>query len=408
MYAIRLELGRELEDLLFQKMQAKRDEEERAELKYRAKRDWYIKRIGTIVLHAGFLIGILIFVFMDISKFNELRDIEEEYERRPKFYAAHPMIDITQIEEIRNRIRMEEELKNTSYYAETTDLTEGLPQSVASQYGIVIDINNSTILAAREGKTRINPASMTKIMTVLVAAENIAEDALEDEFTVTPEINYYSYSHGCSAVGFSDNETVKVRDLFYGTILPSGGDAAVSLATYVAGSHEAFVELMNKKLETLGLSDTAHFTNCVGLFDNDHYCTCYDMAMILRAAIANPLCREVLSARTYTTTPTDIHPNGIEISNWFLRRSEDKPIGGQITCAKTGYVKESGNCAASYATDNNGTDIIVVTGMSTSSWRCIYDHVDIYRQYMPGYDSSGVDKAKEAEEAGDTAENGDN
>lgn len=399
MYAIRLELGRELEDLLFRKMQAKLDEEERAAERYRAKRAWYIKKASKILLHTGFLLGILIFVFTDISKYNELRDIEEEYERRPKFYAAHPLIDVTEIEEMRNRIRLQEELKNTSYFAEATDATEGLPQSVVSSYGIVIDINDSKILASREGKTRISPASMTKIMTVLVAAENIAEDALEDEFTVTPEINYYSYSHGCSAVGFADNETVKVRDLFYGTILPSGGDAAVSLATYVAGSHEAFVELMNKKLETLGLSETAHFTNCVGLFDNDHYCTCYDMAMILRAAIANPLCKEVLSARTYTTTPTDLHPNGIEISNWFLRRSEDKPVGGTILCAKTGYVKESGNCAASYGTDNNGTDIIVVTGMSTSSWRCIYDHVDLYRKYMPSYDPSGTDTVKEAEEA---------
>ena len=82
-----------------------------------------------------------------------------------------------------------------------------------------------------------------------------------------------------------------------------------------------------------------------------------------------------------------------------MRRSEDKPVGGTILCAKTGYVKQSGNCAASYGTDNNGTDIIVVTGMSTSSWRCIYDHVDIYRQYMPGYDPSRVDTAKEAAEA---------
>ena len=121
--------------------------------------------------------------------------------------------------------------------------------------------------------------------------------------------------------------------------------------------------------------------------------------MILRAAIANPLCREVLSARTYTTSPTEQHPNGIEISNWFLRRAEDKPIGGTITCAKTGYVKESGNCAASYASDGNGCDLIVVTGMSTGSWRCIYDHVGLYRKYMPGYDPSGVDTAKESEEA---------
>jgi len=399
MYAIRLELGRELEDLLFRKMQAKRDEEELAAAKYRAKRAWYIRKISKLSLHVGFFIGILIFVFTDISKFNELRELEEELAKRPFVYVANPILDVSEVEEKRLKEQEAEILKNTQYFAEETSETEGMSDAVISKYGIVIDINNNKILAARDGKTRISPASMTKIMTVLVAAENIAEDSLEDEFTITPEINYYASSHGASRVGFNDNETVKVKDLFYGTILPSGADAAVGLATYVAGSHEAFVELMNKRLEALGLSDTAHFTNCVGLYDENHYCTCYDMAMILRAAVANPLCREIMSTRTYTTSPTDIHPNGIEISNWFLRRAEDKPIGAEITCAKTGFVKQSGNCAASYATDNNGTDIIVVTGMSTSSWRCIYDHIELYRRYMPGYDPSSADTEKEAAES---------
>ncbi len=403
MYAIRLELGRELEDLLFRKMQAKRDEEEIAEAKQRAKRSWYIRKISKLSLHLGFFVGILIFVFADISEYRQLQELEEELARRPFVYAANPVIDITEVEEIRQKAEEAERLKNTQYHAEETAETEGMGEEVISKYGIVIDMNNDTILASRDGKTRISPASMTKIMTVLVAAENIAEDALEDEFTITPEINYYSSSHGASRVGFNDNETVKVKDLFYGTILPSGADAAVGLATYVAGSHEAFVDMMNQRLETMGLSDTAHFTNCVGLYDDDHYCTCYDMAMILRAAVANPLCREVMSTRIYTTSPTDQHPNGIEISNWFLRRAEDKPIGATITCAKTGFVKESGNCAASFATDNNGTDLIVVTGMSTSSWRCIYDHIELYRKYMPGYDPSSADSEKEAKEAGGEA-----
>lgn len=399
MYTIRLELGRELEDLLFCRMQAKRDAEERAYEKYRAKRAWYLRRFGQLSLHLGFLVGILIFVFADISKVNELKEIREELDRRPFVYEAHPMIDKTVVEEAQKKAEEIEKLKSTQYFAEETAATSGMSDAVISKYGIVIDMNNNTILASRDGKTKIYPASMTKIMTVLVAAENIAEDALEDEFTITPEINYYAGSHGASRVGFNDNETVKVKDLFYGTILPSGADAAVGLATYVAGSHEDFVELMNKKLETLGLSDTAHFTNCVGLYDDEHYCTCYDMAMIMRAAVANPLCKEVLSTRTYTTSPTDQHPNGIEISNWFLRRAEDKPIGATITCAKTGYVKESGNCAASYASDGSGTDIIVVTGMSTSSWRCIYDHIELYRKYMPNYDPSSSDAAAEAAEA---------
>ncbi len=367
MYAIRLELGRELEDLLFQKMQAKRDAEELDAAKYRAKRAWYIRKLGTHSLHIVILVAILRFTVADISKYHQLREIEEEIARRPFVYAAHPIIDLTVVEEARQKAEEFERLKNTQYFAESNTATEGMGDDVISQYGIVVDINNNTILASREGKTMMYPASMTKIMTVLVAAENIAEDALEDTFTITPEINYYASSHGASRVGFNDNETVKVKDLFYGTILPSGADAAVGLATYVAGSHEAFVDLMNKKLETLGLSDSAHFTNCVGLYDNDHYCTVYDMAMILRAAVANPLCKEVLSTRVYSTSPTEQHPDGIEISNWFLRRAEDKPIGATITCAKTGYVKQSGNCAASYASDGNGTDLIVVTRNSAGS-----------------------------------------
>lgn len=405
MYAIRLELGRELEDLLFMKMQAKRDEEELAAARYRARRARYIRKIGKMSLHLGFLIGILIFVLADIFKYAEYRELQEKLAKRPVFFPAHPIMDLTVIEEERQRIEEIERLKMTQYFAEETDKTEGMGDDVISQYGIVIDMNNDTILASRNGKTKMYPASMTKIMTVLVAAENIAEDGLEDTFTITPEINYYASSHGASRVGFNDGETVPVKDLFYGTILPSGADAAVGLATYVAGSHEAFVDLMNKKLETLGLSDTAHFTNCVGLYDDDHYCTCYDMAMILRAAVANPLCREILSTRTYTTSSTTQHPNGIEISNWFLRRAEDKPIGATITCAKTGYVKQSGNCAASYATDDKGQDIIVVTGNSAGSWRCIYDHIALYRKYFKDYDPSTADTAREEAEKDGQAEN---
>ncbi len=399
MYAIRIELGRELEDYLFMQMQAKRDEEERAAERLRAKRAWYIKRIGRLSIHLGFLVGILIFVIADIIKYGEWNEWEEKLSKRPNFVASTPMIDITEIEEVRRHAEEMEQLKSTQYHAEETAATEGMGEDVISQYGIVIDMGNDTILASRNGKTKMYPASMTKIMTVLVAAENIAEDSLEDTFTITPEINYYASSHGASRVGFNDGETVTVKDLFYGTILPSGADAAVGLATYVAGSHEAFVDLMNKKLETLGLSDTAHFTNCVGLYDDNHYCTCYDMAMILRAAVANPLCREVLSTRVYSTSPTSQHPDGIEISNWFLRRAEDKPIGATITCAKTGYVRQSGNCAASYATDDKGQDIIVVTGNSAGSWRCIYDHIALYRKYFKDYDPSTADAAKEEAEA---------
>ena len=260
-----------------------------------------------------------------------------------------------------------------------TDSTSGTNGEVQSTYALLVDLDDNTIVTQRNAKDRINPASMTKIMTVLVAAEHVTD--LDDTFTITREITDFSYSNDCSAVGFGENEVVTVRDLLYGTILPSGGDAAAGLACYVAGSMDKFVEMMNQKLSDLGLSGSAHFTNCVGLYNENHYCSIYDMAVILKAAMENELCREVMSAHTYITSSTDQHPDGIQISNWFLRRIEDKETNGEVVCAKTGYVVQSGNCAASYEVTNSGKHYICVTANAHSSWRCIYDHVEIYKTY---------------------------
>lgn len=273
----------------------------------------------------------------------------------------------------------EENAQAPVYVAKATGDTLNLGEEIVSRHALLIDLESNEILAQKSAKQIINPASMTKILTVLVAAEHVTD--LDDTFTMTIEITDYSFVNGCSNAGFLDGEVITVRDLFYGTVLPSGGDAAVGLATYVAGSQEEFVKLMNDKLEELGLSETAHVTNCVGLYDENHYCTAYDMAMILEAAIENDLCREVLSAHTYTTSVTEQHPEGILLSNWFLRRIEDKDTGGVVMCGKTGYVVESGNCAASYAIDNAGKGYICVTADATSSWRCIYDHVALYKQF---------------------------
>ena len=272
--------------------------------------------------------------------------------------------------------------------AQTVQLGEALP----SAYAIVVDLDQDAILAEKDAHASISPASMTKILTLLVAAEHVTN--LDDTFTMTIDITDYCYVNGCSVVGLGVGETVTVRELLYGTILPSGADAALGLATYVAGSQEAFVELMNEKLEELGLSETAHFTNCVGLYDPEHFCTVYDMAMILKAAMDNELCRQVLDARTYETAPTAEHPDGQVLSNWFLRRIEDKDTGGlDVIAAKTGYVSQSGNCAASCAQAADGSRYICVTGNAYSSWRAIYDHAELYKTYC----------AVPEEDSGDTA-----
>ena len=227
--------------------------------------------------------------------------------------------------------------------------TQSFGGGVNSQFGILIDLDTNQVVASRAPETKMYPASMTKVLTVLVAAEHLDESQLDDVATVTFDTTNYSYINECSVVGFEVDEQVKIRDLFYGVILCSGADASVTLAEYVAGSHEAFVDMMNEKLEQLGISETTHFTNCVGLYDDNHYSTMYDMAMIMHAGIDNKMCREVLNAHTYTTSPTEQHPEGITVSNWFLRRIEDKDTHGEVLCAKTGYVDQSGNCAASYS-----------------------------------------------------------
>ena len=252
---------------------------------------------------------------------------------------------------------------------------------VGSTYGVLIDMDTGTVVAGREADTVMNPASMTKILTVLVAAEHVTNP--DDLVVMSQETMDYIYKNDCSTAGFALGEAVPVRDLFYGTALPSGADAALSLAQYVAGSQEAFVELMNQKVQELGLSATAHFSNCIGLYSEENHCTVKDMAMILKAAVENDYAREILSAHTWTTTATPQHPEGIALSNWFLRRIEDKEFHGTVMSAKTGYVKQSGSCAASWEISDSGKNYICVTGNAHSSWRCIYDHVAIYRDLAP-------------------------
>ena len=273
-----------------------------------------------------------------------------------------------------------------------TENTVLLPDTFPSRCAVVLDAESGVILAEKNADTVISPASMTKVLTVLVAAEQITEADLDDTFTMTIEITDYCYVNGCSVVGLMVDETVSVRELFYGTILPSGADATLGLATYVSGSQEAFVELMNAKLEELGLSDTAHFTNCVGLYDEDHHCTVKDMAVILEAAMDNELCRQVLSAHTYETAPTEDHPDGQVLSNWFLRKIEDHDTDSAVRAvgAKTGYVVESGNCAASWGEDLDGHAYVCVTADAGSSWRAIFDHADLYRTYCGGTSDAGA------------------
>lgn len=276
---------------------------------------------------------------------------------------------------------------------ETGDDTEGFSEEILSQYGIFVDAQTGTVLAQKEAYERMNPASMTKILTVLVAAEHLTAEDLEETATITIDITDYSFVNDCSNTGYALDEVVTVRDLFYGTILPSGADSALALAIYVAGSHEAFVDMMNDKLTELGLAESSHFTNCVGLYDENHYTTAYDMAVILKAAADNAFCREVMSAHIYTTSQTEQHPEGLRVSNWFLRRIEDRDTHGEVLCGKTGYVDESGSCAASLGVDMEGREYLCVTAGSDTKWTCIADQVALYQRFLPAIETEDAEES---------------
>ncbi len=349
------------------------------------------RRQREIALHLGMLTAVFItlitssiFIIFKITH-REKEPVQEE------LVVDNSTEELSIIDTVVEDVEVEPECAYLQKSEESTSFFEGYSiesdsdtayissEGVYSNYGLLINLDTGKVVASKEGNVRINPASMTKILTLLVAVEHL--DDIDNTFTMTREIGDYVFSHGCSQVGFEVGETVTIKDLLYGTILPSGADAAMCLAEYIAGSQEAFVDLMNDKLKELGLSDSAHFTNCVGVYDKDHYCTLMDMAMILKAAEENSLCHEILNARTYLTTATEQHPDGLQISNWFLRRIEDKDTNGSVVGAKTGFVNESGCCGASYQISNDGSHYICVTADAWSSWRCIYDQVDIYKTY---------------------------
>ena len=364
-----------------ERLQRRRERVERMrkEKQLQLRRRRMMKRLMKNV--AGIVVMVLVIIMAGViirSKSKETVDAGTETEA-----VTQPETEATLSEEIVQEEIMLAQKEEAPYQFSATSQTKSIySEEVISSNVILIDENTDTIVASKGAKERISPASMTKVLTILVAAEHITEEQLDDIFVMTREITDYGYINDCSSVGFLDGEEIKVRDLFYGTILPSGCDAAVGLATYVAGSHEAFVELMNEKLAELGLGETRHYTNCVGLYDKEHYSTVYDMAVIMKAAIQSDFCKEVLSKHRYVTQATTEHPEGIDISNWFLRRIEDKDTGGEVLCAKTGYVMQSKNCAVSYGIFEGGAPYICVTAGSSSSWRCIYDHVEIYNEYI--------------------------
>lgn len=301
----------------------------------------------------------------------------------PKKEGATPSLvgeNTSQAQKVENTVSdaKDDQKETVNNYAKFDNDTQQIASDIESGSIIVVNCETNKVVAARSATERCYPASTTKIMTVLTACDYLDNNK---SFTYSYEITDPFFEQGATMAGFADGETASMTDMLYGAILPSGADATQGLAISIAGSEEEFVKLMNKKAKELGLKNT-NFTNASGLFDHNHYTTAEDMAVIIRAAMKNNLCKEILSTYQYTTASTVQHPDGIPLtSTLFSYMYGTEPEGSDILGGKTGYVSESGYCIASFGKSDNGTEYVCVTLKGVSLWPTVYDQIDLYTRY---------------------------
>lgn len=229
-----------------------------------------------------------------------------------------------------------------------------------SEYIYILDREDKTSKYEKNANKKAFPASLTKVMTVLVALEHI-----EDLSVISPiDVETYKrmVDENASMAGFYGRENTTFRDLLYGTMLPSGGEAANSLAINISGSTGEFVKLMNEKATELGLKNT-HFTNAEGLHDENQYTTAKDMATLLDHALNNDDFRAIFTSKTFTTTKTPDHPEGIVLESTVLSELiEVKQRDFEIIGGKSGTTYEAGQCWITLGVKNNREYITVVMG----------------------------------------------
>ena len=308
----------------------------------------------------------------------ETPEAEPEADTLPES-ETEPALDAHEEPESEETPAPEESSEKTYAPAEVTENTKTLDLELYSENALLIDLESNTVLVQKNADARIYPASMTKVMTVLVAAEHI--ENWDETFTMTQSIIDPLFLADASMAGFVHGEEVSMTELLYGAVLPSGAEATEALAIVTAGSEEAFAALMNEKAQELGLKDT-HFVDASGLHDENHYTTLSDMAIIMQAALDNPHCREVLTSVNHTSPATTQNPEGVAMTNRFLYRIRPQQTGNvDIQAAKTGYTAQAMNCCVSYGIMENGRAAICVTAHAWTGDYCIADHLALYGTY---------------------------
>lgn len=209
---------------------------------------------------------------------------------------------------------------------------------------ILIEFETGEIIFEKNAHEKLHPASMTKIMSMLIIMEHIDKGLISWDDVVTVSAN--ASGMGGSQILLETNEKMKVRDLFKGIAVASGNDAVVAMAEYIAGTEEAFVNMMNEKAKELGLTDT-NFKNVHGLDDANHYSSAYDMAYMARELIKHKTVLE------YTSIYEDYLRKGTDKEFWLVNTNKLVRFYDGADGLKTGYTNEAGYCLTATATRNN-------------------------------------------------------
>ncbi|WP_324825442.1 D-alanyl-D-alanine carboxypeptidase family protein [Sinanaerobacter sp. ZZT-01] len=229
-----------------------------------------------------------------------------------------------------------------------------LPQEpeISAQTAIVMDLNSGMVLYEKKSQEKVYPASTTKILTALLAIE---QGDLNDAVTISKTASGVEGSSIYLEVG----EKISLKDLVYGLMLRSGNDAAIAISEKISGSAAAFVEEMNERAREIGAEHT-HFMNPNGLYDDEHYTTAYDMALIARQAMLNPAFKEVAASKSWTAERGEGKFNVFYNKNKVVQEYE----GG--TGVKIGYTKSSGRTLV--ASSKRGEMELICVVMNDPNW----------------------------------------
>ncbi len=238
---------------------------------------------------------------------------------------------------------------------------------IYSEAAYLVNMDTGEVVYSKNGEKQLVPASLTKIMTAIILIEKY-EDNITELSTTYVSGNYVCfdeiYGLGASNADIQPGEKLSYKDLLYALMLRSACEAANIIAYNVAGSLEAFVEMMNVKAEELGCIDT-HFTNSHGLFWENHYTTARDMAVITEYAMSLPMFAEIACSESYTMEATKQHPEPREIHHTNYMMS---PINGgtyyyqYVKGIKTGTLDQSGRCLATVAYKDGYSYLLVTMG----------------------------------------------